>query len=590
MAGRRLFFQIYPYFLLVAALSIIAVAWSASSSFKQLHIDSLKEDLALRCALAAEPLMEHWSPGDKELPLAICSEIAKRASARFTLIDISGHVLFDSEEEPAKMGDHSSRPEFIAAMKGAPGSSVRYSATLNKNMLYVAIPVGKGGKSEAALRLAIPTTRVDEEMRGLYARLALAGFATAVAVALLSLLLSRGISHPMDEMRKSACRIAAGELDHRIPAPDTEELFELSASLNRMAEQLKCRLREITHEKNEREAILSSMSEGVIAIDSDARIISVNRAATSLLKLSGSVDERFFHEAIRNSALQDFVSELLSEAASTKEAEIEFHNEDQRLFQVKGGSLKDSSGFQIGALIVINDITRIRQLEDVRRDFVANVSHEIKTPVTAIKGSVETLLEGAMNNPVDAERFLKIIVKHAERLNALVEDVLSLASVESVDAPERLNLVDCKLKDLMETAIGLCREKADARQISFETDVKDDIVLKVDRSLLEQAIVNLVDNAIKYSVDGSKIELKGLHDANGRTLISVRDSGAGIPKEHLPRLFERFYRVDKARSRRLGGTGLGLAIVKHIVQSHNGSVSVESTPGGGSIFTITLPS
>jgi two-component system phosphate regulon sensor histidine kinase PhoR len=240
-------------------------------------------------------------------------------------------------------------------------------------------------------------------------------------------------------------------------------------------------------------------------------------------------------------------------------------------------------------LIVINDITRLRQLEDVRRDFVANVSHEIKTPVTAIKGSVETLLEGAINDPEDSKRFLGIIVKHAERLNTLVEDVLSLASIEASDAPERLALSEAKLKDVMETAASLCREKADARAIVLEIECDPNAVVKADRSLFEQAIVNLVDNAIKYSGEASKVELKGWTDAQGRHCVSVRDFGAGIAKEHLPRLFERFYRVDKARSRKLGGTGLGLAIVKHIVQSHNGVVGVDSTPGKGSVFTITLP-
>ncbi len=588
MAGRRLFFQIYPYFIVVAAISIVAVAWYASESFNVFHVNSLRDDLALRCALAAEPLSENWKPGS-QIPSRLCAEISKRAAARFTVIDPKGVVLFDSDEKPEVMGDHSKRPEFLEAMAGKVGSSLRYSATLNKNMLYVAIPLGGSPNPELVLRLAMPVTKIDEAMRGLYAQLALGGLAIAILVAVLSLLLSRGISKPMDDMRKSACRIAAGELDHRIPAPDTEELFELSVSLNRMAEQLKSRLREITRERNEREAILASMSEGVIAIDSDARIISVNKAAVALLKLVGQVDGRFFHEAVRNSALQDFASELLSGAAESKEAEIEFHSEDQRFFQVKGGALKEPGGSQIGALIVINDITRLRQLEDVRRDFVANVSHEIKTPVTAIKGAVETLLEGAMDDKADAERFLKIAVKHAERLNALVEDILSLASVEASDAPARYEFVDCKVKEMVDTAAALCREKADARRISLDVSVDDSLAAKVDRSLMEQAIVNLIDNAIKYSNEGSHVELKAIRDEQGRVRVSVRDSGAGIAKEHLPRLFERFYRVDKARSRKLGGTGLGLAIVKHIVQAHNGTVAVDSTPGKGSVFTITLP-
>jgi len=585
MAGRRLFFQIFPYFLLVAALSIIAVAWHASESFKEFHVASLKDELAVRCALGADKIVPIWGA---EPFKESCSSLAALSKGRLTVIDPAGKVLFDSEEDPAKMGDHSKRPEFVEAFKSGEGHSMRYSATLNKNMLYVAVPLrGKDGQALGAIRMALAVDKVDSEMKGLYLRLALGGLAIAIAAGLISLLISKGISKPMEEMRRSAGRIADGDFDHRIPAPETEELFELSASLNRMAEQLKSRLREITQERNEREAILASMAEGVVAIDSDAKVISVNKAAVSLFKLSGNLDGRIFHEVVRNSSLQDFVSSLLS-GDSAKEAEIEFHSEDQRLLQVRGGVLKDSSGKPMGALIVVNDITRIRQLEEVRRDFVANVSHEIRTPVTAIKGSVETLLEGAINDPDDAGKFLRIIVKHAERLNALVEDILSLSSIES-GSVESVSLAEWKLREVLETAVGLCREKAEAKSIALEIDCNPDVLVKADRPLLEQAVVNLLDNAIKYSNEGSKVEAHGFLDARGRAVVAVKDSGSGIPKEHIPRLFERFYRVDKARSRRLGGTGLGLAIVKHIVQSHNGTVSVESTPGSGSIFTITLP-
>ncbi len=589
MAGRRLFFQIYPYFLLVAALSVVAVAWHASASFREFHVSALKDELSVRCALAGERVEAVWGSG---LFKEECSRLAALSKGRLTVIDPAGKVLFDSEEDPARMGDHSKRPEFLDAFKTGEGHSIRYSATLNKNMLYVAVPLrlpsGAPGPAPGALRMALAIGNVEAEMKGLYLRLALGGLAVAFAAGLLSLLISKGISKPMEEMRRSAGRIADGDLDHRIPAPETEEMFALSASLNRMAEQLKARLREITEERNEREAILASMAEGVIAIDSDAKVISVNKAAERLFKLHGAVEGRVFHEVVRNSALQDFVSALLS-GDSSKEADIEFHSEDQRLLQVKGGALKGSDGSLMGALIVVNDITRIRQLEDVRRDFVANVSHEIRTPVTAIKGSVETLLEGAIDNPDDAAKFLRIIVKHAERLNALVEDILSLSSIESGFGSGRISLASWRLREVLDIAAGLCREKAEARGVAFELDCLQDVSVKADRPLLEQAVVNLLDNAVKYSNEGSKVEIRGFADAQGRAVISVRDYGCGIPKEHIPRLFERFYRVDKARSRKLGGTGLGLAIVKHIVQAHNGLVSVDSTPGGGSTFTITLP-
>ncbi|MEA3386715.1 MAG: ATP-binding protein, partial [Thermodesulfobacteriota bacterium] len=290
---------------------------------------------------------------------------------------------------------------------------------------------------------------------------------------------------------------------------------------------------------------------------------------------------------VRNTVLQEFVKNALSSQKAV-EKDIVLSTDSEQFLNGHGTLLRDAEGNQIGALIVLNDVTRLLKLEKIRREFVANVSHEIKTPITAIKGFVETLRDGALENPEDAERFLEIIGKHVDRLEAIIEDLLSLSRIEQETGREEVVLDEGRLKDLIETAIQVCKAGAMAKKIEIELSCAEDMLAKIDPPLLEQAIVNLIDNAIKYSNDGGAVRVEALQREN-EIIISVHDQGCGIEKKHLPRIFERFYRVDKARSRQMGGTGLGLAIVKHIAQTHGGRVAVESIPGKGSTFSIHLP-
>jgi len=286
------------------------------------------------------------------------------------------------------------------------------------------------------------------------------------------------------------------------------------------------------------------------------------------------------------------------------EDDVVLHGQRERIFRVRGTALRDSgapSGSGVGAVVVLADVTRYRQLENLRRDFVANVSHELKTPIASIKGFVETLLDGALANPDDADRFLKIIASHAERLNNIIEDLLSLSKIEQSEEAANLPLSDAALRPVLETALSSCQPQADARRIALVLSCDEALTVQLNPPLFEQAVINLIDNAIKYSGTQSEVFIEASvtgvesaaddpsapHEAD--IVVAVRDRGCGIAPEHLPRLFERFYRVDRARSRKLGGTGLGLAIVKHIVQAHRGRITVESTPGEGSVFSIHLP-
>jgi two-component system phosphate regulon sensor histidine kinase PhoR len=355
-----------------------------------------------------------------------------------------------------------------------------------------------------------------------------------------------------------------------------------------MAEQLQERIRTTVRQSNEQNAVVGSMVEGVLAVDLQERIISVNKATCQLLGIDQvQAQGRSLQEVIRNADLRRFVTRVLRGNQAIDD-DVVLHGTHEGVLQARGAVLHDAGGNAIGAVVVLNDVTEFRRLEHIRRDFVANVSHELKTPITSIKGFVETLLDGGMHNAEDTERFLKIVAKQADRLNSIIEDLLSLSKIEQGEDTSDILLMNAPLGDVLAAAVHECEGRAAEREIQIRMACNDDVFAKVNGPLLEQAIINLLDNAIKYSEPGHEVQLLG-SQTGGEVTITVADSGCGISAEHLPRIFERFYRVDKARSRKLGGTGLGLAIVKHIVQAHGGRVAVKSAPGVGSTFTIHLP-
>jgi len=341
-------------------------------------------------------------------------------------------------------------------------------------------------------------------------------------------------------------------------------------------------------QRNELEAVLANMVEAVITVDQDERIIRCNTAAAKLFGIAPEqISVRSIQEMIRNASIQRFVKKTF-EAEGPHEDVLVLNFEQEQFLHVHGALLQREQGQSPEALFVFHDITRLKQLENIRREFVANVSHELRTPITSIVGFVETLQDGAIHDPENAKKFLKIIEKNAQRLNSIITDLLTLSRIEQGNEQEQIVLRRVRLKDVLESVILVCENRAEEHQVQLHLECPAGLWGNVNAPLLEQAIVNLVDNAIKYSDPGSSILLKA--ETKGQEMrIAVQDSGCGIPPEHLPRLFERFYRVDKARSRKLGGTGLGLAIVKHITNVHQGRVEVESTPGAGSAFSIILP-
>jgi two-component system phosphate regulon sensor histidine kinase PhoR len=588
MRTRRLLWQLYLPFLLVTFVTLSAVTWYAARSLRNAIREAAAEDLHVRALMVREQVAPHFAAEDEATIQRLCKDLGERASARVTIILPDGRVIGDSSEDPARMENHAHRPEIEKALQGSIGESVRHSTTVGLDMLYFAVPLEREGRVIGVVRTSMPLTQVSRGLVYIYGRVTLTAAIAAVFAAVMSLMISRRITRPLEEMKRGAERFARGELGSQLSVPRSEEVGALAEALNQMAVQLEDRIRTIDRQRNELEAVFSSMVEGVLAVDKEGRLIGLNKAAARLLEVEGAA---LLGKRISEAAIDGGLSEVISLALSsedTVEADVVLGEKESRFLQAHGTVLRDARGVTIGALVVLEDVTRLKRLEEVRRDFVANVSHELRTPVTSIKGFVETLLDGAMNDQDDAKHFLEIIAKQSDRLNAIITDLLSLSRIERDEELESIVAEETCLRDILELAIQSCESAAASKDIPIHLDCPTELMIQANPQLFEQAIVNLVDNAIKYSEPGRPVRVE-VHPNGAQVVIEVSDQGCGIAKEHLPRLFERFYRVDKARSRKLGGTGLGLSIVKHIVQAHSGRVSVESTPGQGSVFAIHLP-
>jgi len=471
------------------------------------------------------------------------------------------------------------------ARGGGVTSRSRYDSGSGRRSLEVALPIPSSPSS--VILVTADAADADRQLAEWQRTLLLGCLAVTAAAAAILYALARQLARPVVGLRAAAARLASGDVSADPPATDVAEFADIAAALVRLREQLVERGLTIGRQDTQQEAVLGSMIEGVLAIDGRRCILGINRAAADLLDVEAEqAAGRPLQDVIRNPDLRRFALTAI-DCREPVEDDLLLRGIRDRTIRLRGTALRDASG-DGGAVIVLNDVTEVQRLENVRRDFVANVSHELKTPVASIKGFVETLLDGALDDRNDARRFLGIVARQADRLAAIIEDLLALSRIEQSETSGKLPLDPQPLAGILVTASDDCRPRAVERSIRLEVDCPPDLIVTVNGPLLEQAVINLVDNAIKYSEAGKAVWLSADNDATGST-ICVRDEGCGIAAEHLPRLFERFYRVDKARSRVLGGTGLGLSIVKHIVQAHAGTIVVESTPGVGTTFTIRLP-
>ncbi|MDX9755306.1 MAG: ATP-binding protein [bacterium] len=588
MRKKRLLWQIFPPFLIITLLALLAITWYATNSLRDFYFEQTKQSLIARALMIREMIRPIDPLADPQSVNRICKQIGKESGTRVTVVMRTGLVIGESDEDPQEMDDHSTRPEIEAALLGRIQSAKRFSPTLQEWMMYLAVPLEWEGEVVGAVRTAIPVTAIAQALGDVHVRIAWAGVVIALVAAGISLVISRRISRPLEEMKNVAVQFAQGRLDQRIPVLNSEEIGDLAEAMNLMATQLSDRIQTIIHQKKQQEAVLSSMVEGVLAIDQDERIITLNHA---IKRLFGIEREDYvgmsLQGVIRNKDLNQFIEKAMR-ASSPVEGEITISSNGNQFLQAHGTVLLNEEGRKVGVVVALNDVTRLRMLENLRQEFVANVSHELRTPITAIKGFVETLLDDEQMEPSQAEKFLRITLKHVDRLNAIIEDLLSLSRIEQKESKERIETREEAILPRLLSVVEICEPKARGKKIDVRIDCDPALKVVINAPLVEQALVNLMDNAIQYSEEGSTVWIKA-EVTGGQLSLHVIDEGCGIEEEHLPRIFERFYRVDKARSRKLGGTGLGLAIVKHIARVHGGEVSVKSQSGQGSTFSIHLP-
>ncbi len=586
MWRRRLFWKLNITFSLVILVCMLAVGGTLVQNQRHMVQRQLVEQLERSALLARERFLPLLDLARTTTADSLADVLGRSVGARFTIIAPDGQVLADSEENPSRMENHRFRPEVAEAMSGRRGWSLRRSATVGERYLYVAVP--SASPPGWVIRIALP---FEQYMRNVHAAtnlLILGSLLAGVLAVLLSVFFTRRITQPLDAMRENLVRIEAGELGVRLDPGSHDEVGQLARSLNRAQEQLEHTIQNLVHERNERDVILASMSEGLLAVDVEERVLLMNASARVLLELDlQGLEGRPLVETVRHPDLVRFV-EAARSSPTPVSAQVVLHGVHPRWLDLHGAPLRLDATGATGAVVVFRDVTRLIQLEQARRDFVANVSHELKTPVTAIRGFLETLLEGgALQNLDDTRRFLGRIARQSERLSSLIDDLLYLARLEHEGREIQRQPVN--LVGVVENSLADLEHAARARGVTLAARLEASAGLVLgDEGLLRRAVDNLVDNAIKYSPAGGSVEVR-LSRHKDVLCLEVLDQGMGIAAEHLPRITERFYRVDPARSRGMGGTGLGLAIVKHVALAHRGELQVESTLGQGSCFRLRFP-
>ena len=581
--------KIFAVSLSLIVLSVLAGEIYLRHRVEANLVDRIRHDLIGRLDLIrdASDEMLRTAPATVE-NRAAWSELAHRlgrsGNGRLTFIRPDGVVLGDSEVELGaldKLENHHDRPEVLEALRGPWGSSMRWSATVSRRLMYVAVPVERDGTLVLIARIAVPLTDVDDALQGLRRIFGL-GALIALSVALfLSFGAAHILSRSLRELTEAARKMSSGDLNVRTHLRGHDEVADLGKALDALAESLSVNLSTMRAERDLLGRILESMQEGVLVMDDERRILLVNPSLREMLALSSEAVGRIAIEVIRNAELQRLLeTALASEGSHSGEIEIVGLKPRRALVHAKA-----MTG-QPGLLAVFVDVTDVRRLESLRRDFVANVSHELRTPIAAVSSAAETLRRSALRDPEASVRFVDMIERNARRLHELVEDVLDLSRIESKEFKPRADAVD--VGPIAAQVIGSFRERIEKKRLTVKAAVPAGTPATADHRAVEQVLTNLIENACKYCPDGSSITVR-VSDEGAKVRVAVEDSGPGIEAKHLPRLFERFYRVDAGRTRDMGGTGLGLSIVKHLVESMGGMIGVQSTVGRGSTFWFTLP-
>ena len=598
MRNRPLFLQ-----LLYFVLPIYIIGWGIQYYFigpfiERFYLDEAREHLTSKAHLIQSGI-------DTKRENVSLQDFVKKSSSlseiRITILDTNGVVLADSEENPGSMENHrgvNKREEIEVAIKKGIGNSQRYSTTINEDMLYVAI-LASVENSNIIIRTSESMQSLNISINKARKRIVLISIIILIVIIPIVIITSRLITRPLFLIGKAAKKISKGDMMDPIPISQksffsgTEEISSITVALNDMAKELDKKIATITKEKNEQKNILNyiniiqySMSEGLIAIDLENKISTINKAASSYLDIDRKKDiGKQYDKKIKNKAIKKIIKSILKKQRPITK-EIRIGKMKKMFFTVNGKVLKDQKLKPVGCLIVMTDVTRLKQLEAMRRVFVANVSHELKTPITSIGGYIETAQKDISLKTKN--EFLEKAIKQNNRLNSIIDDLLRLSRIEAIEDEDAFTLSTQKLLPIIEGSVEDIRENIKKYGIKVIIECSKDIYAKIDSQLMREALINLLENAIKYGVDNSTVIISVKRKSN-KILIDIENKGEVIPEKERDRIFNRFYRVDKSRSKKTGGTGLGLAIVKHISIVHNGTIEVHKSDGNTTVFRLTLP-
>jgi two-component system phosphate regulon sensor histidine kinase PhoR len=568
--------------IILIVVSMVAIGIYLTSSVGNSQLDNLRFQLEQEAKITAEAALPSLL-GEGDSPDALAKKLGKEIDTRITIIATNGTVLGDSDENPATMENHATRPEIKDALASGIGESTRYSTTLKEQMMYVAVTISNQGRVVGIARVALPLTTVENSVSHVTRTIILATIIITVLAVLAAWIIARTMTRPIRELTKASRGISTGQLGHKITVSTKDEIGQLAQAFNEMSTNLKTTVDNMSLEKNKLDSILNNMADGVIMTDTDGDIILANKAAGTLF---GFKEENAVNKPLIEVVHDHEVDEILKLCLKTgKEQTTQFESGLARRFIRAIAMPLNTHGRLSGALILLQDLTELRNLQTMRRDLIGNISHELRTPIAGIKAMAETLLGGAIDDKKAARDFLTRIQNEADRLTQMVAELTQLSRIESGQAELKKEPVN--LNALVDEILLEMKPLAERQRVVFTKELSPDLpLIQADKDRIRQTIINLVHNAIKFNKLGGKVTVSTNYDDKSVTL-SVTDTGIGISKDDLPHVFERFYKADKARAG--GGSGLGLAIAKHTIQAHGGEIRAQSEEGKVSTFTFKLP-
>ncbi|MGA2526349.1 MAG: ATP-binding protein [Smithellaceae bacterium] len=575
---RNLFLKILFSYLVIVSLSFFILDLLIKNEIKKVMTGKIEAELLTYAELLNLNSAQKMSDQLKQ--------IARISSSRVTLVDAQGKVFADSEKDIAKMENHLNRPELQEAKLRGKGKSIRFSSSIGIDMLYVAITIKEGSEIKGYVRLARPLDDVQSMIEKVYQSIFLAMMIVTVIALVIALIFSYRLSAPIRAMERFTERLRQGHPVGTLLLETADETKKLADNINYLLDELQSQIRLANEEKSKLMTAFTSMTEGVLILNTEDKIEFVNQALSNILSEQyGDINGKTLMEAFRSVDLQKAFLEF-KETRINVSREITLGNIEPVILNVSISAVQGHPEEE-KTMIVFHDVTRLKKLEKIRIDFVANVTHEIRTPLTAIIGYLETIKAGAINNINETKKFIDIILKQAERLNRLVEDLLTISKIELNEI--RFNFENVFLSDAVTNVISIVEKKATSKKITIENNMPEKLrPVRADRDRLTQILVNVLDNAVKFTPESGKVIIAA-DETDAHSVVSIIDTGIGVPKDEIQRLGERFYRVDKTRSRDLGGTGLGLSIVKHLMIAHGGRMEIESQFGRGTKVSLFFP-